>query len=65
MDYLLYSYSEEAGFEEVARIPMQNGYDSYFYDLRGLFLGGYFYLASSNGVQVYGGEFEILANLTF
>ena len=61
--YFLYSYDDETGFEEVARLPVKDA--DYFGDLRGLFLGEYFYLAGSYGVQVYDGHFELLAKTSF
>ncbi|MDR0854099.1 MAG: beta-propeller domain-containing protein [Clostridiales Family XIII bacterium] len=57
--YLIYSYSDERGFEKLAEIQLKSedvsGYHGYYdtKELRGLFIGDIFYVISPNTVQTY------------
>ncbi len=49
--YLIFTYSDEKGFELVKEIPF--GDDWSYYNTRGLYMGNYFYTVSTNGVQQF------------
>ena len=51
--YLIYTYTGD-GFDRVATLEIQDGYNYYaMTDVRGLFIGDNFYIASKNVLQVF------------
>ncbi len=53
--YLVYSYDEEKGFEQMAEIHISGKLDYYKYygEMRGLFIGDYLYVYSPVGIASY------------
>lgn len=56
--YVLYHYSEENGFTPRVRCMADNATN-----LRGLFIGEYFYLVYQEGVTVYDGDYSPIATI--
>ncbi len=48
--YYIFSYTREKGFEQLAKVRMDDGLNSW--NLRGLFIGDYFYVLGDAGVTV-------------
>lgn len=60
--YLVYGYSDQTGFY------LKGEFDTglYMYDARGMYIGDYIYICSTEGIEVHTLDgFEKLANLTF
>jgi uncharacterized secreted protein with C-terminal beta-propeller domain len=50
--YLIYSYSPVSGFKQEAALQSPGG-SKYYYNVRGLYIGDFFYVVSNSGISSY------------
>lgn len=61
--YYIYSYTKEDGFKQKAKLSVDWAYS---YDVRGLYIGDYFYICTASGIDSYRlDSFEAVFSVTF